>query len=208
MPSYSTQPPLSPEEWRPVPGHENWYEVSNLGRVRRAIGGPSTRVGRVLKPLLNPGPYFRVGLSRNNHVTWQSVHRLVGLAFIDNPTSLPEINHQNGIKTDNRACNLEWATRTSNAKHGADIGLSPTGERHRCAKLTAAAVTSIRDAWGRFSQRQLAEAFGVSVACIKDIHARRTWKQLPHHEDWKIRGHLPAGYPPTIKWAERKGGVT
>jgi hypothetical protein len=200
MPLYSTQ---SPQQWRPVPKWEGWYEASDLGQVRRVQGYTSPKGPRMLRGTLDRG-YRRVALCRHNKPCYFSVHRIVATTFIPNPSNLPEVNHLNGKRGDNRVSNLEWATRSSNAKHGADMGLSPTGERHRCAKLTAASVTFIRNVWGIFSHRELAQRFGVSLGCIKDIQAGRTWKQLLPPPNWKTRRPLPPGKRPAIRWAAKQ----
>lgn len=61
--------------------------------------------------------YLQVALWRNNHGYLKKVHRLVAEAFIPNPENRKEINHKNGIKTDNRVENLEWSNRAENIKH-------------------------------------------------------------------------------------------
>lgn len=61
--------------------------------------------------------YFIVGLNKNNKRYSKKVHRLVAEAFIPNPNNLPQVNHKNGIRCDNRAKNLEWVSDSENKYH-------------------------------------------------------------------------------------------
>lgn len=64
-----------------------------------------------------------IKLCANNKEKHFSVHRIIALTFIKNPNNLPEVNHKNGIKTDNRIENLEWCTKSENIKHAYRVGL-------------------------------------------------------------------------------------
>lgn len=112
------------EEWRPVKDYEGRYEVSNLGRVRsldhkaeRIINGVHNDIdvkGRLLTPRIIRKGYLRVCLSKHDYL----VHRLVANAFVPNPDNLPQVNHIDEDKTNNRADNLEWVTNKENSDHG------------------------------------------------------------------------------------------
>lgn len=102
------------------------YEISNFGRLKRV--GYATKIAKKWKPDLilkisTSGRYMKIGLKNNGSVHNLSIHRLVCLAFHPNTDNRPQVNHINGIKHDNRAVNLEWATQSENIKHAQSIGL-------------------------------------------------------------------------------------
>lgn len=112
------------EQWRPIEGYEGICEVSNLGRIRRVKGYDSLghlRNEKILRPRMNCCGYLLVGLCREGKQRHFSVHRLVAQAFLPNPDGLPQVNHKDEDKTNNRADNLEWCTRSYNINYGTRI---------------------------------------------------------------------------------------
>lgn len=98
-------------EWRDVPGF-NGYKASSEGRIRGPKGG-------ILKTFVNCRGYNQVKAAGKTTVE----HRIVALAFCENPQGKPFVNHINGTKTDNRAENLEWVTKSENQIHAIQTGL-------------------------------------------------------------------------------------
>jgi hypothetical protein len=113
----------TPEQWRPVVGHEGWYEVSDFGRVRRVKPAKGTVVGRILTPFVHRNGYHYLRLHDNGEIHEYRIHRLVLAAFCGPCPLGYETNHKNGIKSDNRAENLEWVTSSENSLHSWTMGL-------------------------------------------------------------------------------------
>lgn len=114
--------------WKPVVGYERIYEVSNEGQVKRLVNG------KVKKPSDFDG-YQAVCLFKNLKTERVFVHRIVASAFIENSENKPQINHKNGIKTDNRVENLEWCTQKENTNHAVRTGLQKNFNQKAVLKI-------------------------------------------------------------------------
>ena len=104
------------EIWKDIQGYPN-YQISNMGNVK-SLNYRCTGKEKILKPAKNKDGYFYVGLCKQGKVKTYKIHRLVAETFIDNPNNLPQVNHRNEIKTDNRTSNLEWCTAKQNINYG------------------------------------------------------------------------------------------
>jgi len=109
---------MKTEIWKDISGYDGKYRISNYGRVKSL----KYRNDKLLSIGICNG-YEIIGLWKNNKVKTIAVHRLVATAFIHKPITCKklEINHKNGIKSDNYIDNLEWVTRSENIKHSYDV---------------------------------------------------------------------------------------
>ena len=126
------------EEWRDVVGYEGLYQVSNFGRVKSLPRNGTVNMVRILRPNIKKTGYINYALQKNNALKTFLAHRLVAQAFMPNPDNLPQVNHIDGDKTNNRVDNLEWCTQLENIRHRSEVldvhGGSPRKKVY-CAEL-------------------------------------------------------------------------
>lgn len=97
--------------------YEGLYKVSNLGRIL-SLDYNHTGKPKLMNPSDDGYGYLKVTLSKNKKDKTCKVHRLVAQTFIPNPDNLPEVNHIDEDKTNNRVENLEWKSHKDNNNHG------------------------------------------------------------------------------------------
>lgn len=115
----------------PVKGYEGSYEISDQGQIRSidrvVLGSDGVAYpfkGRILRPHPNKNvEYLQISLWKNGVASTQYIHILVAQAHIPNPNSLPEVNHKDGVRSNNSKSNLEWVTSLGNKLHAIQTGL-------------------------------------------------------------------------------------
>ena len=157
------------EEWQPIAGWSDLYEVSNAGRIRAFAKSVTIANGAVRRheqielaqEVMGKG-YCRVTLCRGGERHKVLVHVLVAQAFIENPHSFPFVNHRNGDKANNGAANLEWCSEAYNQHHAIESGLR--------SGLTAEIIGQIRDMIAAgFSNVEITEKFAIKAGAASTI---------------------------------------
>jgi hypothetical protein len=117
---------MKKEIWKDIKGYEGHYQISTFGNVKslnRNTTRTNTLVGKhtiqIKETILKPSGqrYLGVSLLKDGIRRYPNVHRLVAENWIPNPYNKAQVNHINGIKTDNRVENLEWVSNSENQKH-------------------------------------------------------------------------------------------
>lgn len=163
------------EVWKNINGFNEKYKISNYGRVKTLKGYNK----EFLQLNLDAYGYFAVSLSMCSKIKCKKVHRLVAEAFVPNPENKSTVNHKNGIKTDNRAINLEWSSIKENIKHGRDMGLiNDSGSKNSRSKLTTYKVMEIRRllSEGILTQEEIGLIFKVKRQIVGNILNNRRYK--------------------------------
>lgn len=120
------------EIWKDIKGYENYYQVSNFGRVRSLDREVNANIknnkkvikkGKILKCAKDTDGYNTITLSIYNKKRNRKICRLVAETFIPNPNNLPQVNHIDGNKSNDNIENLEWVTASENIIHAVKTGL-------------------------------------------------------------------------------------
>ncbi len=156
------------------------YEISNLGRIR------NFRTGNILKTQILKSGYINICVSLGSRGSSECIkmHRAVAECFIPNPNNLPQVNHIDGCKTNNKVENLEWCTNRENTIHAIRTGLKTfeyqVGEKNWLSKLTQEDVAFIRNNYKErdkeFGCRALARRYGLHHETIRQVLNKETWK--------------------------------
>lgn len=170
------------EIWKsPLSELESYCQISNLGRVKyldRVDKNGRNLKGFISSPPKNLLKYVEVSGPRTDVRKRYLLHRLVALAFLPNPLNLSTVNHINGIKSDNRVENLEWASYSENNQHAFDLGLRKYNHE-TTAKLSSKDVISMRlEIIAGARTVDMAHKYGIDRRSVVDIKYGRTWKHL------------------------------
>lgn len=162
-------------EWKLIPGTDNYFATKG-GLIKSLMYGRH----KLLTQWKDAKLYPRVKIVMNGKSTSMAVHRLVALTYLPNPENKPQVNHKNGIKSDNHVDNLEWNTCAENVKHAWLNGLSKStsGENHPTSKLNDNKVYAIRIMYSlnKATLKELSEIFKVNKSTIHAIVQNRNWK--------------------------------
>lgn len=155
------------EIWKAIDGYSN-YEVSNLGNVK-SLSYHETGISKNLKGYVDKHGYVVLNLCKNSKCKLVKVHRLVAITFIPNPENKAEVNHINGIKSDNRVENLEWNTRFENQKHAFNNGLNKIYDHQKIAisKAHAKKVIDMKTGEVFNSMRSAAKRIGINKITLQ-----------------------------------------
>jgi len=179
------------ETWVEIIGCEGSYMLSSIGRIKslfrtfiRSNGFKMTVKEKILKPTYNIDGYVIFRIKFNDGFGYSLIgHRLVAQYFIPNPDNLPEVNHRNFIRHDNRFENLQWNTHLENVKYSIDAGkyVGSKGVKNGMAKLTEKEVLEIRNHFKLNpldNKGEMAKKYNISRAVMSKVINRNSWRHL------------------------------
>ena len=170
--------------WKPIPGWESSYKISDCGEIRSverrvtcSHGFDRVYRSQHIRQVKGQKGYMRVKLSRPGEHCQFLVHQLVLQAFVGPKPEGQVCRHLNGNPADNRLENLAWGTEKENgadkAKHG-----TGKGERHGRSRLTAFQAFMLRELPSDLSNGEIGRRFGVAGSAISNLRRGVNWGWL------------------------------
>lgn len=162
------------EIFLPIEGFEKKYQISNSGKIRNSKN-------QILKPCIGNNGYSHVALWKDKKGNTKDIHSLVASTFISKKFGIQQINHINGIKTDNRVENLEWVSPRSNMEHAIRTGLRrDSGEKSSNSKLTESQVIEIRRLYfsDEMTAVEIAKKYSINKCYIHLILRNKRWNHI------------------------------
>lgn len=164
------------EIWKDITGFEGFYQVSNLGFVRRLPGIVKSPIrpqgmpkkGRIMKTFIPIEGYKKLSLCVNGIMSTHYVHVLVARAFKTNPKNLPQVNHLDFDKLNNAEWNLEWVSGPQNIRHAIKAGRVKTTPPEKLVTRSKIHTMIQLNQYG-YTQADLAKIFKLSTSCVSRI---------------------------------------
>lgn len=176
------------EIWKNIPGYNGQYQASTLGNIRNSEG-------HILRPNYDERNYVRVALRSRKFRRC----RVVASTFIPNPENKPQVNHKNGVHSDDSVTNLEWVTPSENAQHWVDHLSHCYGSGHPKSKFSENDIVCVHKLRGQGKTlREIAEKFHCSTTAIHLILNGSTYR------DRGVPRPAPTGMPKGSKHAMSK----
>lgn len=160
------------EVWKPIKEYGGKYKISNLGRVKN-------NKDELLSYYKNNKGYCLTTFCYNGKSYHPTIHRLVAMYFIPNPNNLPQVNHKDNNKLNNRVDNLEWCNQRYNYDEGMKTFNYSHNEDHFFAKLKNSDVFMIYELFKLgFTRSTIAKIVGLVPASIEAIEKGISYREL------------------------------
>ena len=159
-----------------IAGYEGRYKVDTSGNVYSFIANGYKGKAFKMKLRIDKYGYKKIWLFGDNKSKPLFVHRLVAMAYLPNPKNKPQVNHINGIKTDNSLSNLEWVTGRENSRHAVATGLQTNNHSRKFSHDDIVQIKSIHA--NGFSFRKIAKIYKVQHQTIGNIIKGISYKDI------------------------------